>query len=94
MLIHSKICSAAEMIIVDLPRRIRELSLSVMGEKLDPIWTPSYKYCNFGFEASSLLSIVWDIHMVRRNELLLKKKTQILEYQAFPEAIIKIFRNN
>ena len=28
------------------------------------------------------------------NELLLKKKTQILEYQAFPEAIIKIFRNN
>ena len=28
------------------------------------------------------------------NELILKKKTQILEYQAFPEAIIKIFRNN
>ena len=28
------------------------------------------------------------------NELLLKKKTQILEYQAFPEAVIKIFRNN
>ena len=28
------------------------------------------------------------------NELLLKKKTQMLEYQAFPEAIIKIFRNN
>ncbi|MDA8619051.1 phosphoribosylglycinamide formyltransferase [Candidatus Pelagibacter bacterium] len=28
------------------------------------------------------------------NELLLKKKTQTLEYQAFPEAIIKIFRNN
>ncbi len=28
------------------------------------------------------------------DELLLKKKTQILEYQAFPEAIIKIFRYN
>ena len=28
------------------------------------------------------------------NEFLLKKKTQMLEYQAFPEAIIKIFRNN
>ena len=27
------------------------------------------------------------------NELTLKKKTQILEYKAFPEAIIKIFRN-
>ena len=27
------------------------------------------------------------------NELILKKKTQRLEYQAFPEAIIKIFRN-
>ncbi len=28
------------------------------------------------------------------NELTLKKKTQILEYKAFPEAIIKIFRNS
>ena len=27
------------------------------------------------------------------NELSLKKKTQDLEYKAFPEAIIKIFRN-
>ena len=27
------------------------------------------------------------------SELILKKKTQKLEYQAFPEAIIKIFRN-
>ena len=27
------------------------------------------------------------------NEKVLKKKTQILEYRAFPEAIIKIFRN-
>ena len=27
------------------------------------------------------------------NELILKKKTQRLEYQAFPEAIINIFRN-
>jgi len=28
------------------------------------------------------------------NEEVLKIKTQKLEYQAFPEAIIKIFRNN
>ena len=28
------------------------------------------------------------------NELILKKKTQAIEYKAFPEAIIKIFRNN
>jgi formyltetrahydrofolate-dependent phosphoribosylglycinamide formyltransferase len=28
------------------------------------------------------------------NELVLKQKTQKLEYQAFPEAIIKIFQNN
>ena len=28
------------------------------------------------------------------DELILKKKTQTLEYKAFPEAIIKIFRNN
>ena len=28
------------------------------------------------------------------NEETLKKKTQLLEYQIFPEAIIKIFRNN
>jgi len=28
------------------------------------------------------------------NEKTLKKKTQRLEYQIFPEAIIKIFRNN
>ena len=28
------------------------------------------------------------------NEKTLKKKTQKLEYQVFPEAIIKIFRNN
>ena len=28
------------------------------------------------------------------NEEILKKKTQNLEYKAFPEAIIKIFRNN
>ena len=28
------------------------------------------------------------------NEKTLKEKTQILEYQVFPEAIIKIFRNN
>ena len=27
------------------------------------------------------------------SELILKKKTQKLEYQAFPEAIVKIFRN-
>jgi len=27
------------------------------------------------------------------NESILKKKTQILEYRAFPEAIVKIFRN-
>ena len=27
------------------------------------------------------------------NEKILKKKTQKLEYRAFPEAIIKIFRN-
>ena len=27
------------------------------------------------------------------NELILKEKTQKLEYQAFPEAIVKIFRN-
>ena len=27
------------------------------------------------------------------NENTLKKKTQILEYSVFPEAIIKIFRN-
>ena len=27
------------------------------------------------------------------NEKILKKKTQTLEYKAFPEAIIKIFRN-
>ena len=29
----------------------------------------------------------------RDNENILKKKTQLLEYKAFPEAIIKIFRN-
>ena len=29
----------------------------------------------------------------RDNELILKKKTQKLEYRAFPEAIVKIFRN-
>ena len=28
------------------------------------------------------------------NEEIIKKKTQYLEYRAFPEAIIKIFRNN
>ena len=28
------------------------------------------------------------------NEVILKKKTQKLEYQAFPEAIIKIYQNN
>ena len=28
------------------------------------------------------------------DELGLKKKTQILEYRAFPEAIVKIFRYN
>ena len=28
------------------------------------------------------------------SELTLKKKTQAIEYKAFPEAIIKIFRNN
>ena len=28
------------------------------------------------------------------NEEILKKRTQNLEYKAFPEAIIKIFRNN
>ena len=28
------------------------------------------------------------------NENTLRKKTQVLEYKAFPEAIIKIFRNN
>ena len=28
------------------------------------------------------------------NEFILQKKTQTLEYRAFPEAIIKIFRNN
>ena len=28
------------------------------------------------------------------NEVSLKKKTQELEYKAYPEAIIKIFRNN
>ena len=28
------------------------------------------------------------------NEEILKKRTQDLEYKAFPEAIIKIFRNN
>ena len=28
------------------------------------------------------------------DEKILKKKTQKLEYKAFPEAIIKIFRNN
>ena len=28
------------------------------------------------------------------DEKMLKKKTQELEYKAFPEAIIKIFRNN
>ena len=28
------------------------------------------------------------------NELILKQKTQKLEYKAFPEAIIKIFQNN
>ena len=27
------------------------------------------------------------------NEIILKKKTQNLEYRAFPEAIIKIFRD-
>lgn len=30
----------------------------------------------------------------KENEESLKKKTQILEYKAYPEAIIKIFRNN
>ena len=28
------------------------------------------------------------------NEKTIKKKTQLLEYKVFPEAIIKIFRNN
>ena len=28
------------------------------------------------------------------NEKTLKQKTQLLEYRAYPEAIIKIFRNN
>ena len=28
------------------------------------------------------------------NEIILKKKTQKLEYKAFPEAIIKVFSNN
>ena len=27
------------------------------------------------------------------NEIILRKKTQNLEYRAFPEAIIKVFRN-
>ena len=30
--------------------------------------------------------------MVKKNENSIKKKTQLLEYKAYPEAIIKIFR--
>ena len=31
---------------------------------------------------------------IKDNENILKEKTQKLEYKAFPEAIIKIFRNS
>ena len=50
-------------------------------------------YVNEKLDSGNIINKKMFFIRSRDNELILKKKTQKLEYRAFPEAIVKIFRN-
>ena len=50
-------------------------------------------YVNNKLDDGSIISRRFFYLSKNENEKTLKQKTQILEYKAYPEAIIKIFRN-